>query len=230
MSREHLVLPGECIASLAARHGVSVATIWDHPDNAALRELRPSPHQLVPGDVVHLPDGTSRGHQVSPGTSHAFSGTPPLVELRLSLLEPVVDDTPRAGTDVDDPQLDDPEPPRPVADIPFRIEVGGFHREGTTDGQGLLITQVPATATSARLWLEPDTERERYLGLDIGHLHPADEPTGLQHRLGNLGYLTDDEDDALPRAIRGFQRDADLDVTGELDPATAERLREEGTT
>lgn len=229
MSREHLVLPGECVASLAALHGVTVAAIWDHPDNASLRERRPSPHQLMPGDVVHLPDGTPRSHQISPGGSHGFSGTPPLVELRLSLLEPVLDETPRAGTDVDDPQLDDPEPPRPLASIPFRIEVGGFHREGTTDGQGLLVTQVPATATSARLWLEPGTERERYLGLDIGHLHPADEPSGMSHRLGNLGYLVDDEDGALRRAVAGFQRDAGLDVTGELDAATADRLREEGT-
>jgi len=52
MSREHLVRPGDCIASLAATCGVSVATIWDHPDNAALRQRRASPHQLMPGDVV----------------------------------------------------------------------------------------------------------------------------------------------------------------------------------
>ena len=56
MATSHVVTQGEHLSQIAKRYGFRDSrTVWDHPDNAALRERRPSPNVLLPGDVIQIP-------------------------------------------------------------------------------------------------------------------------------------------------------------------------------
>lgn len=59
MSAVHVVQPFEHISGIAHRYGFRDShTIWDHPDNAALKRPREDPHVLLAGDQL-TPSGTS---------------------------------------------------------------------------------------------------------------------------------------------------------------------------
>lgn len=102
----------------------------------------------------------------------------------------------------------------------------GTRREGTLDPEGRLHESVPAGAE--RLLL---TVAERCLELDVVGLPAADTVEGVQERLNHLNYFVGKVDGELGRftrtAIERFQRDHGLPATGELDDATAARLRGE---
>src|SRR5437588_767968 len=62
------------------------------------------------------------------------------------------------------------------------------------------------------------------------HFIPCDQATGIQQRLNNLGFDCGSEDgeigDASKEAIKTFQEAYKLDVTGEADDATKNKLKE----
>lgn len=125
-----------------------------------------------------------------------------------------------------------PAEPEPLADTPFTLDAEGAVQEGRTDGEGRLDVPVPAAARRAALVLAPGTPRERRLTLLLGGLDPAAEITGVKQRLANLGFPAGDEGDGaetpeLERALSAFQQHCGLEVTGELDDATRDRLVEE---
>lgn len=59
MSTPYVVKTGDTIWTIARQHGVGWKALYNHPDNEALREKRPNPDQLFPGDVVMIPQGVS---------------------------------------------------------------------------------------------------------------------------------------------------------------------------
>ncbi|MEZ4442328.1 MAG: LysM domain-containing protein [Polyangiaceae bacterium] len=230
---QHIVQPGECVASLAAKLGVTVDAVWQLPDNAALRERRSSPFMLRAGDVIALPEPRRSGQSVSPGGTHGFRGEAPRVSLQLKLLDQ------RAVTETAERQVEKQgrvttirEPPPPdvrageaLSGVPYRLVVGARTLEGVTDGEGVLREEVDARITQALLILHPDTDEERHLSLGIGHLDPPDETTGLAQRLTNLGFPCTPE--TVEGILEKYQASRDLEVTGELDQATRRRLVEE---
>lgn len=214
MPRVHRVEQGDCLASIAHRYGFGTwRAIYDHPDNEALRAQRPDPHVLAPGDTVVIPDKAERSAEVATGAEHSFRVRLPRVHLRLHLRG-------RGG--------------EPLADTRYEVEVGGQTLSGTTDGDGLLEEEVPADATSGRLRVfayEDDPERSTDLELAIGHLDPVHEDDGARARLRNLGYPVrpggdDGDGESLARAVRRFQKDHELEVSGALDDATLDKLQE----
>ena len=231
---KRLVLPGECIASLAATCGVTPEQLWNDPDNAPLRERRGDPSMLMAGDEVALPEPTREGASVSAGGSHSFVGQRPTVRLVLKLHDEVWPDetvqgsheTSEQGTRSSEPELVDPPPLEPLASVPYRLSVAGRVIEGTTDGDGLLDETVDARATVAELVLDPDTEDERRLELHIGVLDPADEPSGITQRLSNLGFTSASPDHA-PMTIAHYQESRGLEINGELDDATRGKIVDE---
>lgn len=224
----YVIRPGDCVASLAATHGTSVDAIWEANDE--LRERRESPNMLCPGDVIELPEPTSRADRVEAAGSHRFSGTPPTVMLELLLVaEQWGDDTAhgRVVENEDRARIEtapttDPPLPEALANAPYRLTVGGRVIEGTTDGDGRLSERVDARATRARLQVEPDTPRARSIDVLLGYLDPPEEPSGIRQRLHNLGYGFGGADSSW--ALEAFQKAHGLEVTGELDDETRERI------
>lgn len=212
MARDHVVKDGECVASIAAAYGFRMETLWDHPDNAALKALRRDPYVLAPGDVVRVPAPRPRVEEGATDRVHRFRrrGVPEKFRMRF---------------------LDDGSP---RADIPYAFEVGGERRTGTTDADGWVEQWIPLGALHATLTLTPPTpegeepvEDEVY-ELLLGALDPPDTQRGARSRLLGLGYLAfedADDDDAYLVALYTFQLDEELEPTGALDGATSRRLR-----
>ena len=241
MSKTHKVSQGECIDSIALRHGFSPSTIWLHDSNAELKALRKDPNILFPRDEVFIPD--LQPEKVDGGTDqrHKFvrKGVP--AKLRLRFLKPKEDQPPPqeegAGSGDDDPSTyEDPEQPvttqemEPVSNTPYRLILGGLTIEGKTDGDGLLEAVIPPDATEGEITFDLGGPEERTLPLSLGQIDPVDTLVGARKRLRNLGYhCTIDEDEMTPdlrEVIAQFQTDNEMAASGELDLATKDKLVE----
>jgi peptidoglycan hydrolase-like protein with peptidoglycan-binding domain len=66
--------------------------------------------------------------------------------------------------------------------------------------------------------------------LPLGAIDPIDELTGVQQRLANLGYPCGSEQgtpgELTKAALRAFQKEMNLDGTGQLDDATRQKLKQ----
>lgn len=213
MATKHIVVQGECLSLIARRYGFADwKAIYDHPDNAQLKRERPNPNLLYPGDVVAIPDPQKKSHSLATGKTHRIAVKLPKKVLRLVLRN-------RDG--------------KPLANQAYTLTFASRPPiEGKkTDGDGKLEADVGIDVRAATLKIG-----EHELALELGHLNPlADTPdqglSGIQARLNNLGYGAGAADGILgPRtraALRLFQADAQLDVTGEPDQATRDRLQRE---
>jgi len=131
---------------------------------------------------------------------------------------------------------EDPEPdtrPRddePRANVAYKLEVEGQVFTGTTDGDGRLEHDIPPDAARGQLILEPDTPNESIFPLNLGHLDPVSELSGVKQRLANLSYgcgdCDDEETPQLAEALRAFQAKHGLSINGEADDATRNKLKE----
>jgi N-acetylmuramoyl-L-alanine amidase len=184
--------------------------IWNLAQNKKLRELRPDPSVLAEGDVVFVPDLVPQVFVLETGKRHRIVIKRLKAAIRLQLLH--LDATPIAGAK--------------YAATPARKPL-----EGQTDGDGWFEQKVLADASELELavTLADDPDGPRYIWrLAIGHLDPVDTASGLQQRLANLGYWPAGESEAatLPFGLRAFQEDHDIEVTGEADQATQDKLKE----
>jgi len=208
----HTIQPGEHLDGLCARLGADPAEVWHADDNADLRAQRDDPAVLAPGDVIYLPEPAETPVALSLHTTNRYSAQLPMVPVRLRLHQ---------GDEA-------------LANEPYEVEGAEPPITGTTDGDGVIGLQLPATTERAVVQL---TQRDLQLQVLVGHLDPVSSESGVRARLQNLGYLpTDPRRDLLneqarraqlERAIRSFQRDQDLQVTGEIDEQVRAALREE---
>jgi hypothetical protein len=204
MPKEHKIRQGESIISVAELYGFFAGTLWDHPSNAALKEKRRYMNVLHPGDVVSIPDKHEKNVACGTGSVHTFKrrGIPAL--LRLRLLEEEV----------------------PRANVPYRLIIGGREQRGVTDADGVLEEFVSPGAREGALFVGDDDD---LIALKFGDLDPIEEVSGLQARLGNLGFScgeppSGEMDDATRDALAAFQRRFGLEETGEPDEATRGKL------
>ena len=130
----------------------------------------------------------------------------------------------------------------PLANQAYQLSLEGAkpekaNRSGTTDGDGMLREPIPLMCTSAVLDIA-----DWKIQLRLGYLHPlpADETdpvSGVESRVRSLGYAAGQS--RRPRkdkprvmapdtrlALALFQGDAELDVTGDLDDGTLEKIQE----
>ena len=214
METEHVVNPGECMSSLAARYGFSdFAVIWNHPRNARLRKMRACPNVLNPGDVVFIPGQDQKSASGATGQTHEF-----VVRRLPVMLKVLLQD--RDGV--------------PLSAARYILEVAGEIHTGITPADGLLQEEIPAGATRGKLTLPS-------LGLDfplqIGYLNPVDqvEPkrpllVGIQSRLQNLGFYDGQVTGAMnaetQAALARFQHDVlgRAEADGVCDSVTQEAL------
>ncbi len=239
--RQHTVVQGESVESIASAAGHAWETVWEAPENAELRELRSSPHVLMPGDVVFVPPLELKTEDVATGQRHTIrrKGVPSKLIVRF-----LVDGEPRANAD-------------------YTFVTLGIERTGTTDGDGVLEESVDPQRAWAEVRFELEAEEDEdddtepadddaedededyqeeepeegdesppqdVYRFDLRHLDPCSEVTGAQGRLHLLGYGVGSIDGELgartQAALRAFQAEHDLEVTGELDDATQAKLAE----
>lgn len=235
--KTHLVVAGDCIYSLADRNGLPVGKIWDHGNNAELKARRGEEGVLLPGDRVFIPDIERQELDAASDKHHRFVLTRQQVRLRLRVVdwEAPVEPPPDPIDAFDEPHAtyEDPLPTRaslkPRQSVAFVLEVGGRTLRGKSTADGMIDVPIPADAATARLTLEPGTDRTRVITMRLGDLDPHDEPSGVRGRLFNLGLLPDLQasDEELQAAVMEFQYHHGLDPTGELDDATRARLKRE---
>lgn len=205
MPIQHTIRQGDSITSLAEKYGHFVETIWDHPDNAQLKELRQDMDILMPGDVVVIPDKRLKEVKKPDKKKHVFKrrGVPAIFRMQVFTMD------------------------QPRANEAYRLNIDGRTLEGTTDDQGVLEQHVPTGAREGVLIFDSDGTR---MILQFGHLNPIDDLSGVQQRLKNLGIYFGPEDGqespALTSAIQAFQSRMDLEPTGELDQPTRDKLEE----
>jgi hypothetical protein len=207
MAKRHTVQAGECVASIAFENGHFWQTLWDHPDNAELREARKNPWILREGDELVVPDLRRKVVTCATDTPNVFKleGVPE--QLRLRFGSP---DFPRRG-------------------VRYVLTIDGRDHGGELDDNGELCHFLTPNATRAELTLYPEgAESERYV-LALRGLEPIDTPRGVQMRLRNLQFYRGELDGELGRpefiaAMQAFQSSAGIEPTAELDDTTRSAL------
>jgi N-acetylmuramoyl-L-alanine amidase len=207
---KHIVKQGECISSIARRHGFSDwHTIYDDAQNRQLKKKRPNPHMLHPGDEVSIPEREKKSLSLSTGKVHEIKATIPKRRLKLVLRD-------GAG--------------KVLANAPYMIEGVGLFAAGHTDDDGKLEQTVSALLQTARLSIAGYAWELR-----LGTLNPMsdtddDGVSGVQGRLANLGFYGGAVDGVLgPRtrdAIVAFEQEHGLKVTGKAEGDFLDKLEE----
>lgn len=189
MANSHIVSQGECMQTIARRHGFADAmAIWNHPKNQQLRERRKSPNVLAPGDVVYIPDLKQKVAQCATGANHKF---------RLKFAT--------RGVHVVFKDADG----EPIANSPYVLRVGDDERQGQTGADGAVNEEgFHPGETRAELEL---TDLGIKRTLLIGHLDPHHDETGWRQRLANLGYDSNEEGLAEFARDQEFQEGTDAE-------------------
>lgn len=195
----HVVQQGDCLSNLTDQFGLKWETVWNHPNNQALREKRSDPNVLYPGDELYIPDRETKEVPRPTEKRHKFVKTGIRAKLKLKLLD---DFQPRAG-------------------VSYELQVDGVQKSGVTDGQGYLEQWIPPSARRARLLVGKGTIKDVY-DLRLGELDPIDTEEGIRGRLVDLGFGSDN----LNEAINAYQKREGLPITGEANEATRNRLKE----
>ncbi len=204
-SGDYRIKQGDDLASIAWQRGHDLDTIWNHADNAEVKQKRENPQILIPGDRIHIPDIETK--QESGGTEqrHSFrrKGAQPKLSVRFLTRG------------------------EPRADQPFRINLNGQNIiQGNLDEDGALEQVLPFGTDKVTVYVgEPEFE-DRF-EFTMGGLDPVTELTGMQARLLNLGYACPQNgelDEGTQGALSSFQADNDLEVTGQPDDATQQAI------
>ena len=214
---KQLVGEGNSTSSLAKKKGFYWKTIWEHGENAALRQKRKDPNVLAADDEIFIPERQEK--KVSKGTEqeHVFKrkGEPTKIKMQMMALG-----NPRANED-------------------YVLEVAGELIRGKTDGDGKLEHFIPGDASSAKLIFKDGKEVH---GLKIGNLDPIDSAEGVMQRLNNLGFkasarvkkgakaaeefVEEKVGKKAINALKNFQQQNELKESGKVDGATQSKLEE----
>jgi hypothetical protein len=217
MTKSHTVAEDEHLPRIAAKYGFpSMETIWNHPQNEKLKNLRKDPNILFAGDEVFIPDLETKQLDAETDKRHRF-------ELSLAGLE--------LHVKVNDLGF------QPIHGEASLTEASGniaMRQKGD-----IFEADVPPDAAKGVLDFPlSKTQRQRpSITLQIGRLDPLDTLSGQQQRLNNLGYFAGfvppsaveikRPDSQFRWAVEEFQRDhmGEQQVDGVLGPNTLQKLK-----
>ena len=211
---KHTVERGEYLSQIARKYGFSdYHTLWDHPENAALKKKRQNPSVLFPGDQIFVPVREFKEEAGATEKKHRFEAKQGKLMLRL-VLENVYF--------------------KPIADAQCELTVEGETFKLVSDGEGKIEKEIPATAQKATVVVKDPTTpiNDEVIPIKIGELDPVEEVSGQKARLNNLGYFAgplNKEDEALFRsAVEEFQLEnmGQSAVDGKCGPKTQAKLKE----
>lgn len=209
MSETYTVQAGDYMETIAERFGFrDYHTIYDHPNNGALKTLRPNPHILYPGDRVFIPDKNPGDEPAATDKKHKFVIKAQKIKLMVYVR--------RNG--------------KPLANQKYTLKVGTQTMNGKTASDGLLQQDIPLGVAVGELTLPGPPSYTRKLNL--GFLHPITVLSGVQMRLNNLGFgcgsPTGAQSKPYQSALQSFQKKHSLsNQTGALDKDTVDALRSE---
>ena len=212
MAPQYKVKQGDHLAKIAREHGlVDYKTIWDHPQNKQLKDKRKNPNVLAPGDVLFVPELTSKHVAAATDKKHVYK-----VKTGMGMLRLVLEDL--YGN--------------PVANAKCQLTVENKVFEVVSGADGKIEQKIPATAQNAELVVkEGNTPLKGVtLSVQIGHLDPVEDRFGQKARLSNLGYylgpLDADNPAKFRSAVEEFQCDYGLTVDGDCGPNTQAKLKQ----
>jgi hypothetical protein len=197
----YIVQQGDCLSSIADSFDMLPKTVWDA--NSDLQQKRYNPNTLMPGDQLLIPAPRVQSSNGATDKLHRFVLKTVPTKFRLVI----------------------EQHQQPIAGKSYELTIDGKKLSGSTSDSGLIEVPLPASAKSGVLKI-PDAEIE--CELQFGCLDPLEEVSGAQARLQNLGYYYGDIDgepsDEWSESLSLFQSDYGLDVTGELDGPTQQKL------
>jgi len=199
--KEYTVRQGDCISSIAYKHGFFPDTIWNDSKNSSLKQKRKDPNVLLPGDVVHIRDMEQKEESCPSEQRHRFrkKGVPAKMKVQMLL-----NDEPRKNEK-------------------YRLYVDDvLLKEGKTDSNGIVEETIPPNAMKGEIVFVDENGNEERYPFDFGTVDPIDTDEGIKGRLLNLGYSVDD----LPTAVREFQQKEGLEATGNINEATRNKIKE----
>lgn len=200
----HNVVQGDCFLSIAENYGFFWETLWNHPNNALLKQNRKDPAILFPGDVVFVPEKRLKEVKESTDQVHKFRMKNVPVKFHVRLLND--DGSPRAN-------------------LNYVLEIDGQEFTGTTDGNGAISISIPPKAKNGKLVL---TDEDEEYDLYLGQLDPIEKISGAQARLKGLGYYNGETSQAVnpetEQAVKDFQEAYKLEPTGQIDDAFRSKL------
>jgi hypothetical protein len=198
---KHLVEDGEWVGSIAAAYGYFDwdKDVWQHSQNAKLRDLRPDPRVLAVGDELFIPPWEEKKESCATQKKHKFKVKTPTEFLRIRVL----------GLDG-----------KPLGNLDYVLALdcapgGGSYQQKNkkTNGDGILEESIPSTAMRG-LILFPKLQHT--MELRLGYLTPMDfndKPKlirGVQQRLLAIGFHPGEIDGldgpATRSAVMGFQQ------------------------
>jgi hypothetical protein len=200
MPEDYRVNKGDCMSSIAYKHGFFWETLWNEPKNSAIKSKRKDPNVLQEGDVIHILDLRIKEESCATEKKHKFQlkGVPAKLKVRMM----------KKG--------------KPRKDVKYRLIIDGIAHEGKTNGDGFIEHPLPPDAREGRLTLDEGNQQDVFI-FNLGHVDPPDIDQGVAGRLHGLGYSTAN---GLPGAIKKFQADNGLQVTGHMDDNTRNKLKE----
>ena len=210
MPRYHTVQQGEHLARIALQYGFpDYRVVWNDAGNASLRELRPSPDVLKPGDQVFIRESPAHEERRATNARHRFTVNVTRPTLRLALEDLLG---------------------KPLRSARGELRVDGQVLPVVADGHGVVRQPLPVGAERADLVLSDAAGAggERKFALFIGYLDPVTEISGQESRLNNLGYRAGTAGDPTAydfrSAVEEFQCDYGLAVDGKCGPLTQKKL------
>jgi hypothetical protein len=160
-----------------------------------------NPFILKPDDTVSIPSKLRRVAEVEGGQAeYVVQWAPEMLRVRFA-----------------DAAGDDP--------VTFRAtpDKGDDMFEGELSDDGLMEVELPPGTKHVDVELFAGDGEDPFVTyrLDVGHLDPCEDVSGVQGRLANLGYrdggITGEADDATRSAIVQFRRDYGLPLSDEID-------------
>lgn len=159
----YVVRQGDFLLKVAHRLGFDPDAVWNDAKNADLRQARPNPNILFPGDVLYIPDATDPTlHPVVTGATNAFQSDVPTSTLTHQFTGATY--ASKAYT------------------VQELEELTGLQ----TDGSGVATFNVPVTLDTVTVTF---TETGDAFALAIGAMDPIDTLYGIFKRLQNLGHI-----------------------------------------
>jgi len=211
----YTVRQGDHLSGIAEQHGFAdYRTIWDHPQNAQLKQKRLNPNILYPGDVLFVPEKECKEEPIVTEQRHRFKVKSETLMLRIVF------------KDFED---------EPVADVDCQLHLlGGKVFSLRTDANGQIEQAIPPTVDRGVLVFNDPTAVpfDEMINIKIGHLDPVDTTSGIQARLNNLGYdagpVDGNESEQVRASVEEFQCDyfKTLDqIDGKCGPNTQAKLK-----